>query len=361
MTSTAIWILGATGRTGRAIAVRLVSQGWPITLVARDGERLDRLSRSLGHLASTAPLPTLADIAGTIRQARPKVVVNTIGPFTQTAREIARACPPGTHYVDLSNELPSALELLALDAEARLKGSVLVTGAGFGVLATESVVLTLCRDRPAAANVRCAAIPSVNTEPGRLGEALAASITGAFAYGGRHYEDGALTEAPLFGDYRLIPLPDGRLIATASGPTAELEAARRASGAGSVVSATSMVPSSAVLRRALPVVAATMKLDSVRRFATRRIASVMLKPSKVEVPQVSWSYARVDWSSDRSQEGWMRTGDAMVFTADVAAEVTARLARGEGAPGAHTPGALFGPELAESCGAQIIAREVSVS
>ena len=53
-------------------------------------------------------------------------------------------------------------------------------------------------------------------------------------------------------------------------------------------------------------------------------------------------------------EGWLRAGDGMAFTASVAAEVTGRLLRGEGRPGSHTPGTLFGPELAEAVGGEFI-------
>jgi short subunit dehydrogenase-like uncharacterized protein len=350
----AIWILGATGRIGRAVARRLAAQGLAPVLVGRDAEALATLVASLGGNASVRVSGALSDTARMMGQERPRVVVNTIGPFTHTALLIAQACRPGTHYVDLSNELPSVLELLAQDGRARQAGSIVVTGAGFGVLATECVVLTLCRDRPAAARVRCSAIPAVENEPGRIGEAFAASITGAFAYGGRQYEAGELTDARLLGDYSLVLLPDGRRIGTATGPTGELEAARRSSGAPSVVSATSMVPSSAMLRATLPALSALMRIGAVRRFATRRIASVVIKPTRKEAPPVSWSHARVDWPSGESREGWMRTGDAMVFTADVVTEVVARLARGEGSPGAYTPGALFGPELATSCLGEII-------
>jgi hypothetical protein len=44
----------------------------------------------------------------------------------------------------------------------------------------------------------------------------------------------------------------------------------------------------------------------------------------------------------------------MEFTVSVAVEVTSRLCRGEGKPGAYTPGALFGPELAEQAGGEFI-------
>jgi hypothetical protein len=44
----------------------------------------------------------------------------------------------------------------------------------------------------------------------------------------------------------------------------------------------------------------------------------------------------------------------MAFTATVVAEVTRRLVLDEGRPGAFTPGALFGPDLAVHAGGQFI-------
>jgi hypothetical protein len=44
----------------------------------------------------------------------------------------------------------------------------------------------------------------------------------------------------------------------------------------------------------------------------------------------------------------------MTFTAAVAEEVAQRLLKGEGRPGSHTPGALFGSELAEAAGGEFL-------
>lgn len=350
----AIWILGATGRTGRAVASRLVAEGFSPVLVGRDATRLNGIAERLDGRATIEVAGSLQAIVEMIARRKPAVVLNTIGPFTQTALPIAHACPPGTHYVDLSNELPSVQAILALSDHAASAGSIFVTGAGFGVLASESVVLTLCEDSPPAKRVRCAAIPAVAVEAGRLGEALAASITEGFAFGGRRYEAGQLVRVPALGDFERVALPDGRMVGTSSVPSGELEAAQRASGASFAISATSMVPASSILRAMLPVVLAIMKIPSVRRFAARRIAAIEMKPTPATVPQVSWAHARVEWSSGSVRQGWMRTGDAMVFTAEVMSRVAIRLANGEGVPGAYTPGALFGPKLASACGGEFI-------
>lgn len=350
----AIWILGASGRIGRAVAARMVAAGHSPVLVGRNEARLHSLAVKLGGGTTIVVADSLSIIGELIASDAPKVVVNTIGPFTQTALPIARACPPGTHYVDLSNEFPAVQAILALDSQARAAGSIFVTGAGFGVLATESVVLKLCEESPPASRVRCAAIPAVVVEPGPLGEAFAKSITEGFAYGGRRYEGGELIRAAPLSDFERVPLPDGRMVGTASAPSGELEAARRASGAPSAISATSMVPSAAILRALLPPLLSVMKIGAVRRFAMRRIASVDVKPPKAIVPQVSWAHAKVEWPSDVTKQGWLRTGDAMVFTAEVITQVAIRLAADEGTAGAYTPGALFGSKLAVDCGGEIM-------
>ena len=52
---------------------------------------------------------------------------------------------------------------------------------------------------------------------------------------------------------------------------------------------------------------------------------------------------------------WLQTDGGYAMTSRVACEVALRLATGDRRPVAHTPGRLFGPSLAESVGAHILA------
>ena len=198
-----VWVLGATGRTGRAVATRLHEAGVPLALVGRDRERLEGVVAELGGaprlLAGTLG-PALAKLA----QDAPAVVVNTVGPFTTTAPEVARACPPGTHYVDVANELPAVERVLELDRQAAAADQTFVTGAGFGVLATESVVLRLCEGQPPATRVRVDALASVATEPGVIGSALAGTIVEILSFGGRQVRQGRLVRSRFAADPQLL-------------------------------------------------------------------------------------------------------------------------------------------------------------
>jgi short subunit dehydrogenase-like uncharacterized protein len=343
-----IWVLGATGRTGRAVAARLHAAGQPVVLVGRDRERLADLGEERRIVAGS--LETVLD---ELARNAPAVVVNTVGPFTTTAPQVARACPDGTHYVDVANEYGAAASILDLHLAAAGTGRTFVTGAGFGVVATESVLMRLCAGEPTPSRVRVDAMASVATEPGMIGTALASSILDGLPAGGRRVEHGRLTRHGVGAEPTRLTTPDGDEVTTGSAPTAELLAAWRASRADSVVAASSMVPTGLAVRSVVPVVSAVFRVPAVARFGVRRLARVSLKAQ--DMPRRhSWGHARVEWPSGASREGWLRAGDGMDFTVAAAAEVALRLARGEGTPGAYTPGALFGPDVATAAGGEFL-------
>lgn len=348
-----IWILGATGRTGRAIAAELAARRASLVLVGRDPARLRELADKIGGNQRTVVAGSVDAVVTELAQGTPGVVVNTIGPFTKTALPIARACPPNCHYVDLANEFLAVTGLLGLHDEAVAAGRTLVTGAGFGVLGTESVVLKLREGRPAPARVRVDAVPMVQNEPGVLGSALAASLVDTLAGGGRRYERGRLVRCRLGSDVERLTLPDGSTVPTMGAPSGELQAARRASGAPFVVAASSLAPTGAGIRVLLPAAAALLSVPALGNVAKRQLARTRVA-SREPAREFSWAHARIQATDATVREGWLRAGEAMVFTAKVAAEAASRLSRGEGRPGAYTPGSLFGPELAEHAGGRFL-------
>ena len=404
-----VWILGGTGRSGRAIAAELERRGITPVLVGRDAGRLaraanDRLASAegdhpvdavddrspnavagdrhadavagdrvadvladdrmvdaaAGRRRRTVVAASLDDAAEQIRRQRPAVVINTVGPFTATAAPIIRACLPGSHYVDLANDVAAVSEVLALDGAAATAGRTVVTGAGFGVTASESVVVKLCEGRPAPVEVRVDMVPSLAMEAGKVGAALAGTmleglpgVEGGRRYGGRRYRDGRLAPARLAGDANELTLPDGSRVTTVGMPLGELLAAQRASGAPSVLSASSEMPSSPMVRALLPIASALLAIGPLRAFAIRRFAAVEF-PARPQPREHSWGHARVRWADGEVRDGWLRVGEAQSFTGAVPAEVAQRLLAGEGKPGAHFPAALFGPSLAEACGGEYL-------
>jgi short subunit dehydrogenase-like uncharacterized protein len=345
-----IWIVGATGKGGRAIARELVAVGTDVVLVGRDRGRLATVAESLGGTVRTQVAAGLTELVTLIGSEKPAVVVNTIGPFGVTTMPLARASmAAGGHYVDLANELEPVQELLDLDTDARSHGVTLVTGAGFGVLATETLVIGLRGDRPAAESARVAALPAVDG----LGSAVLASVIDAVAYGGRRYRDGRLVRTRLGADHARIPLPDLPARDALAVPTGELEAAHRASGAGAVLAYSDEAPSGRMARALLPAVSTLLAVRPIRAVLQWFVSRMRLSPP-VKTGDVSWAYARLEWADGTHREAWLRTGEGYGFTAKVAAHTAARISSGAAQTGAFTPGALFGIDLARDAGAQII-------
>jgi short subunit dehydrogenase-like uncharacterized protein len=347
-----VWILGATGRSGRSIAAQLLARGVTPVLVGRDAARLQAVATQVAG-ARAVVAGSVAAMGAEIRRQQPAVVVHTVGPFAATAVPIAQACLPASSYLDLGNDVIAASGVLALHRQAVATGRTLVTGAGFGVLATESVVVALCEGRGPAAQVRTDMVPSLELEPGVLGESLAATILDGLPHGGRRYEHGQLVRARVGGDATRLVLPDGSTVTTAGMPLGELVAAQRASRAPSAVAASSEAPTGPAVRVVLPVASALLSIAPLRAFAKRRLAQI--KIAGREAPrQHSWAHAHVTWPDGSTREGWLRLGSASLFTAATSAEVAARLLTGQGRPGAYTPAALFGPSLAEICGGELL-------
>lgn len=355
MAQNEIWILGATGRVGRAVAAQVVAAGAVPVLVGRDADRLRKAAADLGLDAESKIVVAsgVDTMAAEISRQRPAVVVNTIGDYAESAVTLARASMPGGHYLDQANDPAAFQRLFALHDEATAAGSTLVTGAGFGVVGTEAIVARLCENRPAPSHVRVDAIASAAVEDGVLGAALATSIVDSFAMGGRRYDGGRLVKTRLGGEVHHLTLPDGERMSSVGVPSGELIAAQRVSGAPSASATSGLIPASFAARAALPMLSAILRIRAVRTFAIGRMSVIRAKAAPRPRPH-TWGHAVVTWSDGTVREGWLRAGDAMDFTSAVAAQTALRLAAGKGRPGAHTPTAALGPDLAIAAGADFV-------
>ncbi len=237
-------------------------------------------------------------------------MVNTVGPFAVTAPQVARACPPGTHYLDVANELSAFEQLHAMDREAAATGRTVVSGRASACSPPRASCCTCWRARTRRRGYGSTPSPPSRSRPATLGEALAATLVHTLLDGGREVRQGRLVRAWLGGEAERVTTPDGDVVVTASLGSGELFAAWRASGAPSVVGASALVPAHPAVRAALPAVAGPA--SAARRDRFRRPAA---RPRHDDHDQErprrsSWARARVEWPSGRAREGWLRTGRA---------------------------------------------------
>jgi len=357
MTST-IAILGASGLVGRSIINELVSSGeWRLVLIGRDADRLNAAARTVRDAGSTAVTLATGENSdwGAVldRAPRPDLVLNLVGPASETAPRVRSWClRNGVHYCDVANELGAVQGSLASEDDARRVGVSVVTGAGFGVVATEALVLALRGDRPPAQSARVVAMPGMSSR----GRNVAASAVEVLTAGGRAYRRGVLAATRPGAAFWRIPTPNGTSMGGIGVAVGDLESARRASGAEDVDAFTTEIPTNAALRAVLPAVAKAARLRGVRRALEYGVTLTDSPGPAADRDQdyVSLSYAQLDWANGETRAGWLQMGDGYAFSGKVGAAVVGAQLAGAVPPGAHTPGAVLGPQVAYHAGATLV-------
>jgi short subunit dehydrogenase-like uncharacterized protein len=355
--SSTITILGASGLVGRGIITELVSSGdWRMTLIGRDAHRLDAVAHVVADAGSTPHTLSIGqdrDWAAILNRApRPDLVLNLVGPASDTAPPVRQWCVSrGVHYCDVANELAAVRGTLASDPDARRAGVSVLTGAGFGVVATESLVVALRGDRPPAHSARVAAMPGMTSR----GRNVAASAVEVLAAGGRAYRGGTLTATRPGAAFWRIPIPRGTTMGGIGVAVGDLESAQRASGADDVDAFTTEIPANTLLRAALPALAKVARFGPVRRTLEYGVTLTDSPgPAARDDEYLSLSYAQLDWANGETRAGWLHMGDGYDFSGKVAAGAVRAQLAGTVPPGAHTPAAVLGPELAYHAGATLL-------
>jgi short subunit dehydrogenase-like uncharacterized protein len=314
-----VLLLGAAGSSGRLIAAELAARGLSIRLAGRRRGPLEDLARGLATDGATTDVRTVdvsdaASLAEAI--AGVGVVLSTIGPFARQAGPVIDAClAAGVSYVDIANEWAAVRGLLDRDEQARAHAVTLVTGAGFGPAATETLVLRL--------------VDQMGVVPGLVRVAAAAAVT-RHSDGVRQTFQESLSQGVtiIYRDDEVVrePLGSGAVVLTFGGaerqmlpgPVGDLEAARLASGAANVVAYIS---------------------DPAAAAASSGTGSC--------------AWAEVVAPGGRVAVAELVAGEGVRATAAIAAETARRVLAGA-KPGAWTSGQLFGAALVtDATGAQV--------
>ena len=313
-----VLLLGAAGNSGRLIAAELAARGLSVRLAGRGRGPLEDLARALAAGGATTGVRTIdASDAASLAEAIAGVgvVLSTIGPFARLAGPVIDAClATGVSYVDIANEWAAVRGLLDRDEQARAHAVTLVTGAGFGPAATETLVLRLAGQQLGTVPglVRVAAAAEVTRQSDGVRQTIQESLSEGVAI---TYRDGQVVRKGLgcgatvltFGGAQRRMLP---------GPVGDLEAARRASGAANVV-------------------------------------AYIADPAAPGGGTGSCTWAEVVAPDGHIAVAELVTGEGVRATAAIAAETARRVLAGA-KPGAWTPGQLFGAALVtDATGARV--------
>lgn len=128
-----VLILGGYGNFGTRIATELTKDNISIIIAGRDFHKAQVLQDNLkqyGATVSIAAFDATQEFAKQLTTLKPEIVINTIGPFQTADFTIPTICAEhGVHYLDLADARDFVTGITSLDALAKEKNVLVVSGA----------------------------------------------------------------------------------------------------------------------------------------------------------------------------------------------------------------------------------------
>lgn len=198
-------LYGSTGFVGDAIARLALQRGLRPILAGRNGAKVEAQAADMGLDYRVFNL----DDPGAMDNALGEVVtvLHCAGPYVYTFRPMVDAClRAGTHYLDITGEIPVYEALAARDSEARARGIMLLPGVGFDVVPTDCLAMHLQRRLPSATRLTLA---FHNQGPTGLPPGTANTAAEMIPYWNMRRRDGRLEFGPRAVKTRIVDFGEG--------------------------------------------------------------------------------------------------------------------------------------------------------
>lgn len=203
-------LYGATGFVGEVIARRAVASGLRPLLGGRDQTKLEKLAWELNQDFMAFSLDDPIKLQTALSSV--PVVLNCAGPFMYTYEPMAEAClENGTHYLDITGELPVFQGLADLDQKAIQRGVMFMPGVGFDVVPTDCLAVYLKSKMPEATHLTLA---FQIIGPGGLPPGTQRTMIELIPFGNRIRHNGNLIEPRQTIKTKKIDFGNGPVIAT---------------------------------------------------------------------------------------------------------------------------------------------------
>ena len=148
-------IYGSYGFIGTALTRMALERGLHPILAGRNVEKLNTQVSETGLEGRAFDLNDVSALDDALQEA--VLVLHLAGPYRHTYKSVLEAClRTGTHYLDITGEIPVYQGLAARDAEARKHGVMLLPGVGFDVVPTDCLALHLKQRLPSATHLSLA-------------------------------------------------------------------------------------------------------------------------------------------------------------------------------------------------------------
>ena len=346
MSRSGFMIYGAYGYTGRLITRVAVQRGHRPVLAGRRPEPLSTLARELSLPSVTLGLDDPALLEHELAQVQ--CVVHAAGPFVHTSEPMIDAClKAGTHYVDITGELPSFEYAFGRHDTAWQNRVALIPGLGFDVVPSDSLACFVAEGLRHATSLEIA----FAVLGGASGGTIKASLAG-LARGNFQRKEGVLEPIPLGTGTSEVRFFD-RARTVMPVPWGDLITAFQSTGIPNISTCLAIPDTAARLLTATqplteklgPSLMRLLDKPAVKAALATIVEATLTGPDDRERENGSTQlWARASDNDGRNCEAWLETGDAYAFTAESVVRGVERLLERPLA-GALTPSQAFGVDF----------------
>ncbi|MEM3086120.1 MAG: saccharopine dehydrogenase NADP-binding domain-containing protein [Halobacteria archaeon] len=339
-----ILVLGGAGEMGKRVVDELIQMSRAEVAIGDAREEAARqVAAKYPGRASALKVDAL-DTAGLAKaMGDADVSVNCVGPHYRFAVPIARAAlKAGAVLTDICDDFEPAMELLAMDGEARKAKAAVVTGVGwtpglsnlFARLGTEEV--------PGAREARIAWTGDGNAEGLAVIEHMLTIITGDVA----SYRDGKLVKVPAMGGAERLDFPEpvGRATVYDVGHPEPVTVPKFLPQLRTVTLKGGIVPAwSNGFLRLLASLGMTRTPEKRKRLSKRIHGLAHWGPFRRSLSKVTLSTLRVEVRGDGASKAYTAIDVMDRLTGIPCAVGALRLAAKRGEPGVFAPEGYFEP------------------
>ncbi|PLX31850.1 MAG: hypothetical protein C0600_04545 [Ignavibacteria bacterium] len=334
-------IYGANGYTGRLIAVEAVRRGMKPVLAGRNESEILELATALDCPYRVFSLEDIDVATESLRDIH--VVIHCAGPFSQTARPMIEAClAGGTHYMDVTGEIPVLEYLFSRSEEARAAGITALPGSGYDVVPTDCLAMMLKEQLPDAARLRLAFCGKIYQSPGTWKATLE-----ALPRCGAVRKNGAIEKVPHVWKMQRLQF-DHERCNTISIPWGDISSAWHSTGIPEIeVYGGVPFPSAITMRAIRTPICAIFRNRGVLRLSKILISNFVKGPDTRQRESGEY-HLRGDAWNDRGEQRTllMRTPEGYTTTVESTLAILPRVLDNGVQPGVWTPSQAFGSGFA---------------
>ncbi len=341
--SAAFLLYGSTGFVGSYVARLALRKGFTPIIAGRNRAAVEKQAGELGVEYRAFELDDTAALDRAL--AGVPVVLHCAGPYIHTYKPVVEAClRSGTHYLDITGEMPVYRAIAALDSEAKSRGVMLMPGVGFDVVPTDCLALYLKQRLPSATHL---ALAFQSIGPAAIPPGTAKTMVETLSRRSYIRRDGRLVPFPSEPTTRDIDFGDGpkKAILFAWG---DVFTAYYSTGIPNIEDYGVLPPGTRRMLKRAALVRPLFRFAAVRSYIRSKIPAGSTEAERARTRTNVWG----EVTDDRGGKAVARLHGpeaGVVWTAEAALAVLSHALSGNAPLGYQTPARAYGPDLVMQC------------